>query len=241
MLIMKGGNSLSMEQLSRNGHRQRMRTLYLSGGMENVPDHNLLELFLSLVIPQRDVKPLAYDLMNTFGSLENVISANPDDLMQVKGIGESTAVAISLIKTINKRVMLNRNNNITIINSFKTAKEYCKNILQNETVEKLLLVTLDNSGNVINHHTIVEGDVSHVRVDYRKITEYVIRDKAVGIVISHNHPAGTAEPSAADINATMQLYECIKNLNVSFLDHVIVGKNECKTMKEYPHLKNMLS
>lgn len=75
----------SNPNLSRNGHRQRMRRTYLLGGMENAPDHNLLELFLSIIIPQKDVKQLAYDLINRFGSLEGVLNADANQLMNVSG------------------------------------------------------------------------------------------------------------------------------------------------------------
>ena len=81
--ILKRG-AFSMDKLERRGHRQRMRDAYLRGGADSMADHNMLELFLSLVIPQKDVKPLAYDLINTFGSLERVVSASPQRLMEVK-------------------------------------------------------------------------------------------------------------------------------------------------------------
>ncbi|MCM1114450.1 MAG: helix-hairpin-helix domain-containing protein, partial [Clostridium sp.] len=85
-----------MPELGRNGHRQRMRNQFLLDRMENAPDHNLLELYLTIAIPQKDVKPLAYALINSFGSLEAVFSASPEELMAIAGVGEVTAVAISL-------------------------------------------------------------------------------------------------------------------------------------------------
>ena len=105
-----------MPELEREGHRSRMRNTYINGGMENAPDHNVLELFLSVIIPRKDVKELSYSLINTFGSLEGVLNADVRDLMQVKGIGESTAVAISLIKDLYKRASLNRNCRIKSFN-----------------------------------------------------------------------------------------------------------------------------
>ena len=64
-----------MPELEREGHRSRMRNTYINGGMENAPDHNVLELFLSVIIPRKDVKELSYSLINTFGSLEGVLNA----------------------------------------------------------------------------------------------------------------------------------------------------------------------
>ena len=74
-----------------------MREVYLAGGMQNAPDHNLLELFLSIIIPQKDVKELAYALINRFGSLEGVLNADANQLMTVNGIGQSAAVGIKMV------------------------------------------------------------------------------------------------------------------------------------------------
>lgn len=221
-----------MGDISRYGHRQRMRDLYLSGGMENAPDHNLLELFLSLVIPQKDVKPLAYDLMNRFGTLENIINADPYELMNVKGVGESTAVAISLIKNINKRISINKNNNVVMINSSKKAAEYCRNILAEETIEKFLVVTLTNSGAVINHHIVFEGNVQSLKFDLRKLMEVVLRDNAAGVIIAHNHPNGSAEPSVADNAITSEIVGNLRKVGINVIDHIIVGSEECQCMSE---------
>lgn len=223
-----------MAELSRNGHRQRMRDSYLSGGMENAADHNLLELFLSLVIPQKDVKPIAYDLINTFGSLENVITANPVDLMRVKGVGQSTAVALNLIKDINKRIEINKNDRITMINSTKDAFDYCKNLLGKETNEKVALVTLTNDGAVINHYIVKEGTVSAISIDARSFLEYALRDNAAGILIAHNHPHGKATPSVADISFTIDFNATVKKLKLFLVDHIVVGEDFCCSIKSDP-------
>lgn len=223
-----------MSELSRYGHRQRMRDLYLSGGMEYAPDHNLLELFLSLVIPQKDVKPIAYDLMNTFGSLENILNAVPEDLMSVKGVGESTAVAISLIKTINKRVSVNKNKSKPVLINATAAKEYCKNILCEETNEKFVVITLTNNGTVIHPHIIDGGGVNRIHIEIKDILRFIINDNAAGVIISHNHPEGKSEPSAADIYFTIEFRAVMRKTNINFIDHVIVGKDDCTSFRQNP-------
>lgn len=85
-------------EISRDGHRARMRAAYLQGGGDAMPDHQLLELLLSISIPRKDVKPIAYALINRFGSLEQVFAAGAADLQQVPGVGEQTAVQILLVR-----------------------------------------------------------------------------------------------------------------------------------------------
>ncbi len=76
-------------EISRDGHRARMRAAYLQGGGDAMPDHQLLELLLSISIPRKDVKPIAYALINRFGSLEQVFAAGAADLQQVPGVGRT--------------------------------------------------------------------------------------------------------------------------------------------------------
>ncbi len=211
-----------------------MRNSYLSGAMENAPDHNLLELYLSLVIPQKDVKPIAYDLINTFGTLENVINARAEDLMKINGVGESTAVALNIISDMNKRIVYNRNNKVKKILSTQDSYEYCYNLLAMETVEKIAIVTLTNDGTVINHHILNSGNVSSISVDLRKLVGFAINDNAAGVLITHNHPNGDATASAADINFTIEINSMLRKIKVNLVDHIIIGKDCYSSAKADP-------
>lgn len=223
-----------MAELSREGHRSRMRKLYLSGGMENTHDHNLLELFLTGIIARKDVKPLSYALINKFGSLEGVFNASPEDLMTVDGVGEAVAVHICLIKDITKRIEINKNSKIKKITSTNSAFEYCKNILGKEETEKLLLINLENDGKIINHYIVGSGTVNTTCADIRLIVENVIKDKAASVIIAHNHPGGSAAASAQDINFTLELRNTLNKISVSLIDHIIVGEDSCEALRNNP-------
>lgn len=214
------------DKLSRYGHRERMRKQYIADGFEGMPDYNVLELFLSVIIPQKDVKPIAYDLINYFGSLENVINADILDLMSVKGVGEATAIELKLIADINKRISVNKNNDVTHINSLTQAISFCKNILAYEQVERVLVVTLDSTGGIICHRLISKGTVNGSNAPIREIVGYALRDNASGILIAHNHPKGEATPSANDINYTINLKATLRKINIQLIDHIIIGAKD---------------
>lgn len=220
-----------MPELEREGHRARMRNTYINGGMDNAPDHNLLELFLSVIIPRKDVKELSYALMNTFGSLEGVLNADVRDLMQIKGIGESTAVAISLIKNLYKRASLNRNSRITSFDKMEACFEYCRNLFAADVVENAYLITLDNQNNIINCHSVGAGSANQTEVDDKKLVATAIRDNAVSVVITHNHPNTTATPSAQDLNYSIKLSQMLEFVGIKLLDHIIVGSDSCISLK----------
>lgn len=216
----------SNPNLSRNGHRQRMRRTYLLGGMENAPDHNLLELFLSIIIPQKDVKQLAYDLINRFGSLEGVLNADANQLMNVSGIGESAAVGIKMVVELNKRVITNRNKNVTDLNCSGEAIAYCANLLKYEKTEKLYMISLNNDGSIINLHLIGEGNANTAPSNTREILESAIIDKASGVLFTHNHPGGSSKASDAGLNFSVSIDKLLQSVDINFIDHIIIGNDE---------------
>lgn len=221
---------MSLADLSREGHRQRLREQYLAGSMDNAPDHNLLEVFLSVVIPRRDVKELSYDLINSFGSLEGVLNAEPLDLMNVKGVGESTAVAISSIKKLSDRVIKNRNKSITHIVTLEDARKYFMNELCNETVEKVVQVNTKNNGRIINKYIVGSGTANCSDVDVEHILQNAMRDKSAYVYLAHNHPDGEVYPSAHDIHFTFKLKNLMDATTFKLVDHFIVSGEQSEVI-----------
>lgn len=130
-------------EISRDGHRARMRAAYLQGGGDAMPDHQLLELLLSISIPRKDVKPIAYALINRFGSLEQVFAAGAADLQQVPGVGEQTAVQILLVRDLNRRIHQNQNKPVKHLTDATQSCAYFSNLLRDKATEQVYLVTLD--------------------------------------------------------------------------------------------------
>lgn len=212
-----------LDEISRSGHRKRMRAAYMSGGMKNAPDHNLLELYLSLLIPRKDVKQLAYDLINHFGSLEGVFSADAESLMNVNRVGESTAVAISLSYAINSRICANRNKGVKRLADEKQLIEFCENLLKNEVREKLIEITLSNNLDIINTYSVGSGSSNEMYADTQSIVYNAVKDKASYVALAHNHPGGSEKPSQADIDFTVEVKFVLTKINIRLLEHVIVG------------------
>jgi len=87
-----------------HGHRERLRGRFRQAGAEAVSDYELLELVLFRAIPQRDVKPLAKDLISRFGSFPEVISAPPARLAEIKGIGDAAITELKLVHAAASRL-----------------------------------------------------------------------------------------------------------------------------------------
>lgn len=181
-------------KISRDGHRARMRAAYLQGGGDAMPDHQLLELLLSISIPRKDVKPIAYALINRFGSLEQVFAAGAADLQQVPGVGEQTAVQILLVRDLNRRIRQNQNKPVKHLTDATQSCAYFANLLRDKTTEQVYLVTMDGSAKILQTHAVGSGSVNLASVDQRTLMEHILRDNASAVMLAHNHPAARPSP-----------------------------------------------
>lgn len=223
-----------MADLSPEGHRKRMKERYIKGSSDTLDDHHLLELLLFYSIPRKDVKPVAYNILNHYKTLDKVFSAEYEDLLSIDSVGESTAMLIKLINDINKRIDTDKNKNIKRLSSYAEAKEYASNILRNLPTERIIVISLDNKLNIINTETIANGTVNFAGVDPKKIIKCVLRDNAASVIIAHNHPHGDPAPSPADVDFTADLLNILRNLNIPLNDHIIVGDREAISMSQMP-------
>ena len=98
----------------------------------------------------------------------------------------------------------------------------------------LVLVCLDNANRIIASHVIARGDVNHIDINPRDIMETVLLDNASRVILAHNHPAGSPEPSAGDIDFTLNLRNILSSVNVKLSDHIIVGGEEAISMRSQP-------
>ncbi|MCD7723916.1 MAG: DNA repair protein RadC [Clostridiales bacterium] len=212
------------------GHRQRLRQRYINGGIDAFHDYEILELLLTYAIPRIDVKPIAKELIIKFGNLDNVFAATPKQLQEVKGIGEHSAVLISLVSACNARIHQNRSRQISQIGGTFDAEIYFRNYLYGEHVKKLAVMCLDNSNKILTCKIVAVGSVSYTEINARKIVELVMANNASKVVIAHNHPFGRARPSEEDIGFTIAMNSLLSSMGIKFYDHIIVGQDDTLSM-----------
>lgn len=223
-----------MSDLSRDGHRNRAKENVFSTPVEQLADYQLLECLLFYSIPRMDVKPIAYELINRFGSVDGVLSATIDDLITIDGLGEYSAQLIKLSKLLCERVGINKNKPETSLSNYLDAMDYANNVLCNSSVEKLLVITLNNKLEVISSNIVAQGYSNHAKIEPYKIVERAINDKATSIVIAHNHPHCSSTPSQGDIDFTLTIINLLSPMKIKLRDHIIVGEKECCSMSVYP-------
>lgn len=225
--------SKAEEPISHLNHRQRQKSKFLQFGLDTFKEHEILEAMLFYTIPQKDTKPIAYDLINTFGSLKGVLEAPYEELVKINGIGENTASFIVFSQLLAKKY-LNMSigmDGVTTLNSSDIVMSYCKAKFLGDTVENVWAIIVDNNLNVIKDVRINEGSVSSTEISPRRLVEIVISNKADSLILTHNHPMGSCLPSKEDVSTTKHLIKTLQALDIRLIDHVIVGRDGCISMR----------
>lgn len=211
------------------GHRKRLRATFREHGPGALQEHQLLELLLTYAIPRRDVNPLAHALIDRYGSLARVLSAPPDDLMHIDGVSEAAAVLISLAGVIS-HLGARPNSVKTVLKTPEDAARFCTDLFLAERYEKTYCITLDARRRVLHTDVVSSGSVSETVIYPRVIAELAMRHGASGIILTHNHPSGTASPSQADIVTTRTVCDALAGIGISLYDHIVCAGDETYSM-----------
>jgi len=214
------------------GHRQRLKKRFLSAGPGAFLEHEILELVLTYAISRRDVKRLAKDLLARFGSLREILDAEPVDLKSIAGIGDHSALLLKLIKEIGALYLKQKAMGKRQLACTVELLDYCKTVMGGKKDEEFCVIYLDAQNQIIEFETVQKGIVNQAVVYPRQVLESALRKKASAIILAHNHPSGHVRPSEADIRLTRTIQETAKVLDILVHDHIIIGENRFFSFRE---------
>lgn len=215
-----------------DGHRARLKRRFLEHGEQVFDDHQLLELMLFYAVPQGDVNPLAHRLINHFGSFAAVLDAKPEELMRVKGVGDHTALYLSMFPQVLRRYMASRSGGEERVCSAADAGEYLLPYFFGARNETAFLLCLDAKGKVLSCRFLAEGSLDRVGLNSRQVVETALEDRASAVILAHNHVSGVAAPSEADVALTLALRPLLRSLGVHLLDHLVVADGDFVSMAQ---------
>ena len=223
----------SKPNLSNEGHRQRIREKFLNNGGSALADYELLEAYLTIAIPRRDVKPLAKQLIAKFGSFAEVINAKNEDLLSVSGVGENTLFALKIVSEAARRMSweMLKDKDAPVIADMDALIDYCRMAMAYQDVEEFRLIYLNGKNRVIAEVTQQKGTINHVAIHPREVVKSALDNHASAVIMVHNHPTGDTTPSRADIDMTKKVNEALSAVNIQLHDHVIVSKYGCYSFR----------
>ncbi|MEM7703494.1 MAG: DNA repair protein RadC [Pseudomonadota bacterium] len=217
--------------IAGKGHRGRLRERLLKGGDEALADYEVLEYLLFAGMRQGDTKPVAKALIARFGSLAGVLNADPSALKQIKGVGETSAAALKSVAIAARRMARSEVIDKPILSSWQALLDYLATDMAHLTKERVRVLYLDAKNRLIDDHHHAEGSIDEAAIHPREVIRRAMDVGASALILVHNHPSGSPEPSRADIQITRKIAEAGEHLNVTLHDHVIVGREGTVSLK----------
>ncbi len=214
------------EKQHYHGHRKRIKERFLkalkAGKADAIPDYEVLEMLLFSAYPRIDTKPVAKELIQKFGSLAAVFSADIKALEQ-EDLSENVIFAIKIINESSLRLLKSNIVERSVIQSWKALLDYCQAAMGNISKEQFRILFLDKKHKLIADEIQQEGTVDQTPVYPREVVKRALELSASAVILVHNHPSGDAAPSRSDIELTEQIEAGLTAVDIKLHDHLIIA------------------
>lgn len=214
------------------GHRQRLRERFIKSGLNSFQDYEIIELLLTFGTPRKDCKQLAKQMIERFGNLDGIFNASLDELQKIKDVGQIKALILRLFPAVSERLAQEKITKKIKLDSPKAVAEYLQKSIGREKKEHFIILSLNTQNQLIKISDVSVGTLDASLVHPREVFHEAIECSASQIILAHNHPSGSIEPSVEDVEISKQLIKAGKIMGVDVLDHIIVSKNGYKSLKE---------
>ena len=213
------------------GHRARLRARLLDGGEGALADHEVVEYLLMTAIPRRDVKPLAKSLLARFGGLAGVFNADPSALAKHPGMGETSAAALKIVALAAHRLARTGVQEQPVLASWQALIDYLTIDMAHLNHERVRVLYMDTKNRLVLDDLVTDGSLDEAAIHPREVVKKALDVGAAALILVHNHPSGSPEPSRADVQITQRIAEAGRLLGITVHDHVIIGKEGHVSLK----------
>ena len=208
-----------MKKIKELYEKDKPREKLALKGAQSLKNEELMAVLLGSGVRGKDVRKLSREIVSLLDSEFDSLSL--DKLLKIHGLGKAKASQILAAIELSRRYLIKNNKKIS------TAKDVFNELIEYTTKnqEHFILLTLDGAGHLINKRVVFKGTLNQSLVHPREVFADAIADRSAAIIIAHNHPSGSLEPSDADIKITKQLSEVADIVGIDLIDHIIVSKN----------------
>jgi DNA repair protein RadC len=207
------------------GHRKRLWEKFLKSGLAGFHDYEIIELLLTLGAPRKDCKQPAKEILKRFKTLRGALSASPEELQQVKGVGPHSAFGIKLVREVAREFLKQKIVDRPVYKSSQEIFDYLYHSMRDLKKEVFRVIYLNTQNQIIDSADLSEGTVDSSSISPRQVMENAIRQNASSLIFVHNHPSGDPEPSRHDKEVTRGLVFAGNIMQIKVLDHIIIGNS----------------
>ena len=204
----------------------RPREKFLLKGKTSLSDSELLAIILGSGNNEDSAVELARKILASVGNnWQNLSKLSIKDLMKFKGIGEAKAISVAATLEIGRRKASQETPEKTSISSARDSYNIFSQHLSDLRTEEFWAIFLNQKNQIVYKTQISKGGISGTLVDVRVLFRIALEHFATSIIVAHNHPSGSLKPSLEDIQITKNIKNAGEILNVTLLDHLIIGDN----------------
>ena len=232
-------NVVSLKNLPKAA---RPREKMISMGASALSDSELLALLLRTGTTGKGVFEMAQDLLQLprksdaggprLPGIAGLLSATPGDLASVRGLGPAKLASIFAVLELARRALAQQLQAQPVLSSPDTMKHFLQLQLAALHHEVFAVCFLNAQNRLMAFEILFRGTLRETSVYPREVALRALHHGATALVLSHNHPSGSVQPSAADIRLTRALKDCLQLIDVRVLDHIIVAPGMALSMAE---------
>lgn len=207
----------------------RPREKLLQRGPQSLEDDELVAILLRTGTKGKDVMAMAGELLaepgeGGFGGIAGLLDAGLDDLKRIRGLGGPAKRAeLFAVLELARRAMAQRLKSRTVFSSPESVKQYLQLHIGRRAHEVFAVLFLDVQNRLLAMEELFRGTLNQTSVYPREVVLRALHHHAGAVVLAHNHPSGTVQPSRADESITNTLKAALGLIDIRVLDHIIVG------------------
>jgi DNA repair protein RadC len=219
----------------------RPREKLLARGPGALSDVELLAILLRTGIQGKGVLQMAKELLELkknaddaegFDGIAGLLHATTDDLKRIKGLGPAKRAEIVAVLELSRRALSQTLKERTVFATPDAVKHYLQLHLAAKPHEVFAVLFLDVQNKLLAMEELFRGTLTQTSVYPREVVLRALHHQASAVVLAHNHPSGSVQPSRADEALTQTLKTTLALIDVRVLDHVIVAPGEALSMAE---------
>lgn len=215
---------------------QRPRERLIKHGAGKLSDAELLAVFLRVGVTGKSAVDLGRDMVTHFGSLAGLFAATLSDFSKLNGLGPAKYAQLQAVLELARRSLTEEMQAGIALNSPQAVKQYLQLLLGGRPYESFAVLFLDVKNRLIACDELFRGTLTHTSVYPREVVKAALAHNAAGVILAHNHPSGTPDPSQADHTLTQALKQALSLVDVRVLDHFVVAGRHVYSFAEHGKL-----
>jgi len=212
---------------------QRPRERLIRQGAHHLSDAELLAVFLRVGVAGKSAVDLGRDMLGHFGSLGRLFAATLADFSRMNGLGPAKYAQLQAVMELARRAIAEEIRAGEVLGSPQAVRQYLQLLLARRAYESFLVLFVDVKNRLIASEELFRGTLTQTSVYPREVVKTALGHNAASVILAHNHPSGTPEPSAADFALTQSLKQALSLVDVRVLDHFVVAGRQVYSFAEH--------